>query len=65
MNADCEVLDTNQAARLLGVSKRTLFKLVRTGAIPAGELTPRLYRFSRAALIRCLDEAKDERITHC
>jgi excisionase family DNA binding protein len=53
-----EVLDPNEAAELLGVSKRTLFKLVRAGKIPAFELTPRLYRFSRAALVRCMDEAR-------
>jgi excisionase family DNA binding protein len=56
MSADSDVLNPDEAAQLLGVSKRTLLKLVKAGTIPAGRFTPRLYRFSRAALIRFLDE---------
>ncbi|MFP5328264.1 MAG: helix-turn-helix domain-containing protein [Acidimicrobiia bacterium] len=48
------VLTAEQAAQLLKVSTKTVLRLARQGELPAHKVG-RSWRFSRAALLGCLD----------
>jgi excisionase family DNA binding protein len=50
-----EILDVEGAARLLGVSKRTIYKLASEQAVPAAKVG-REWRFSRKRLIEWVTE---------
>ncbi|MFF0250645.1 helix-turn-helix domain-containing protein [Streptosporangium sandarakinum] len=50
---DEEILDAEQAAALLGVGLTTLLRAATSGVIPSVHLGG-TWRFSRAALLRCL-----------
>ncbi len=53
---DEEVLDVGGAARVLGVSTKTIYKLARTGEIPAMRIG-REWRFARKNLIEWVTNA--------
>ena len=54
-----EILTIEEAARLLQLSKRTLYKLVREGEIPGKKILNK-WRFERESLKRWVSEAEEK-----
>ncbi len=53
---DKEILDIRAAANFLGIKKRTMYKLVNEGEIPAKKIGGQ-WRFSKTQLISLFDRA--------
>ena len=61
---DKEILDVEGAADVLGVSKTTIYKLARDGAIPATRVG-REWRFSRNNLVKWIENGSEaDQLTH-
>jgi excisionase family DNA binding protein len=54
-----EILTIEEAARLLQLSKRALYKLVREGEIPGKKILNK-WRFERESLKRWVSEAEEK-----
>jgi excisionase family DNA binding protein len=52
---DKEILDIDLAAKFLGIKKRTLYKLVNKGQVPARKIGGQ-WRFSKSQLINLFDD---------
>ena len=53
-----EILDIDDAARFLGIKKRTMYRLVNTGEIPAKKIGGQ-WRLSRTQLIQLFREPEN------
>jgi excisionase family DNA binding protein len=51
-----EVLTITEAAKLLGVERHTVSRMIRRGTLPAVRLAPRIVRIPRTLLLRRLEE---------
>ena len=55
---DEEILDVNRAAKILGVSSRTVYNMARQGQIPATRVG-REWRFARKTLIDWVSKSSE------
>lgn len=58
-----EILDIGTAAKFLGIKKRTLYKLVNEGQIPARKIGGQ-WRFSKSQLVSLFEETANEQNTN-
>jgi excisionase family DNA binding protein len=59
-NENPEIMNVAETCRLLRVSRGKLYELVHTNVVPCIRLSPKVWRFSRARLIRWLDERQNQ-----
>ncbi len=63
MASSRELLDVNEAARLTGLDKGTLYKLARQGRVRSFKVLGRSLRFDRVDLLRLVEERQIPTLT--